>query len=156
MNGHESTSRREAIRELIRAHRIGTQEELRQRLADVGFDVTQATLSRDLARLRARRVTMAEGGSVYEIEGFAAAIEEGELERVRDMVSAVLAGDSLVVVHTLPGAASAVARAVDGAKLPEILGTIAGDDTIFLAPARRTSPINLVNRLVSVWKKGKS
>ncbi|HWL86759.1 MAG TPA: hypothetical protein VNO21_13205, partial [Polyangiaceae bacterium] len=70
------------------------------------------------------------------------------------MVSGVLAGDSLVVVHTLPGAASAVARALDGAKLAELLGTLAGDDTIFLAPAPRTSPATLVKKLISIWKKG--
>ncbi|WP_394824051.1 arginine repressor [Pendulispora albinea] len=152
---NESLSRREAIRNLIRTEQIGTQEELRERIAELGFDVTQATLSRDLARLRARRVTLAGGGMVYEIEGFPATTAgDGDLERVRDMVTSVLAGDTLVVVHTLPGAASAVARALDGAKLPELLGTIAGDDTIFLAPAPRIPPANLVKRLISVWKKG--
>jgi len=151
----ESLSRREAIRHLIRTEQIGTQEELRERIAKLGFDVTQATLSRDLARLRARRVTLAEGGSVYEIEGFpAVASPGGDLERVRDMVTRVLAGDTLVVVHTLPGAASAVARALDGAKLTDLLGTIAGDDTIFLAPAPGSAPAKLVKGLISTWKKG--
>ncbi|WP_394833871.1 arginine repressor [Pendulispora rubella] len=152
---NESLSRREAIRHLIRTEQIGTQEELRERVAKLGFDVTQATLSRDLARLRARRVTLAEGGMVYEIEGFPmAAPRGGDLERVRDMVTHIAAGDGLVVVHTLPGAASAVARALDAAKLSELLGTIAGDDTIFLAPARGVAPAKLVKGLISVWKKG--
>ena len=57
-------ARRNAIRQIIRTTRVGTQEELRQLLRDEGFDVTQATLSRDLSRLRARRVSLAEGGSV--------------------------------------------------------------------------------------------
>ncbi len=151
----ESLSRREAIRNLIRTEQIGTQEELRERVAKLGFDVTQATLSRDLARLRARRVTLASGGSVYEIEGAPAVLpREGDLERVRDMVTDIVAGDSLVVVHTLPGAANAVARALDGTRLPEQIGTLAGDDTIFLAPARGIAPETLKKRLVSIWKKG--
>lgn len=154
MSQAESTTRREAIRELLRRERIGTQEELRERLSAVGFDVTQATLSRDLARLRVRRVTLAEGGSVYEIEGAPAPLTEGQLERVRTMVTSVRPGDALVVVNTLPGAAPAVALALDSAKLPSVLGTIAGDDTIFLCPASGVTPARVVKQLASVWKKG--
>src|ERR671930_436364 len=65
-NDHDT--RRAAIRALIRSRRVGTQEELRQLLASQGYDVTQATLSRDLARLGARRVSLPEGGTAYEVE----------------------------------------------------------------------------------------
>ena len=64
----ELSKRRDAIRTLLRSQRIGTQEELGELLAKKGFEVTQATLSRDLAKLHARRVTLPEGGSVYELE----------------------------------------------------------------------------------------
>jgi transcriptional regulator of arginine metabolism len=152
MSQNESTTRREAIRGLLRREKIGTQEELRERLQAVGYDVTQATLSRDLARLRVRRVTLTEGGSVYEIDGLQAT-SDSELERVRTMVTSVAGGDSMVVVTTLVGAASAVALALDSAKLPSVLGTIAGDDTIFICPAPGTAPQSLVQRLATVWKK---
>ena len=154
MSQSESTTRREAIRELLRRERIGTQEELRERLAAVGFDVTQATLSRDLARLQVRRVTLAEGGSVYEIDGFSSVPPEGDLERVRTMVTGIRSGDAMVVVNTLPGAASAVALALDSSKLPTVLGTIAGDDTIFICPSRGTPPSSVVKHLATLWKKG--
>ncbi len=144
--------RRDVIRSLIRSERIGTQEELRQRLASRGFDVTQATLSRDLARLKARRVTLPEGGSIYELEDAPAAEPESEIVRMRDMVTAVLEGDALCVVQTRIGAASAVAIALDKARLPEVLGTLAGDDTIFVAPKKGVSASRLRKRLLALWQ----
>jgi transcriptional regulator of arginine metabolism len=150
--GHEA--RRVAIRQLIRTRWVGTQEELREALREKGFEVTQATLSRDLARLRARKTSLPEGGSAYELEGFQAPEEPEELARFAEMVTGVDENGSLVVVLTLVGAASAVALALDRARLPEVLGTIAGDDTIFIAPARKTSTAALAKRLKKTWRKG--
>ncbi|HVE86878.1 MAG TPA: hypothetical protein VND93_28680, partial [Myxococcales bacterium] len=65
----DAVARRETIRRLIRSRKVPTQEDLRELLASEGFDVTQATLSRDLARIGARRVPLPEGGSAYELEG---------------------------------------------------------------------------------------
>lgn len=121
--------RRDAVARILRSRRVGTQEELLEALAREGFRATQATLSRDLTRLGARRVSRPEG-AFYEVD--AAATADG-LAALRGLVVAVEANASLVVVRTAAGAASAVARAVDDARLPEVLGTIAGDDTIFLA-----------------------
>jgi len=137
----EDTSqvRREEIRELIRNERIGTQEELREFLVKKGFEVTQATLSRDLAKIKARRVTLPEGGSIYELEDAPVIIEDNELRTLGEMVTSVNEGDSLVVIQTRIGAASAVALGIDRARFTEILGTIAGDDTIFIAPRKRIS-----------------
>lgn len=153
-SGDDSTrGRRDAIRALIRNERIGTQEDLRQRLHGQGFDVTQATLSRDLARLKARRVTLPEGGSIYELPDAPAAEPETELQRMRDMVTAVLEGDALCVVQTRIGAASAVAIALDKARLPEVLGTLAGDDTIFVAPKKGVTAARLRKRLLALWSQ---
>jgi transcriptional regulator of arginine metabolism len=69
------------------------------------------------------------------------------------MVTSVVATDALVIVHTLQGMASAVALAVDSARLAEVAGTIAGDDTIFIAPSRGIAPARLSRQLTSTWLK---
>jgi transcriptional regulator of arginine metabolism len=136
--------RRDAVARIIRTRRIATQEELLAALEDAGFRATQATLSRDLARLGARRVPSPEGGAFYELhpedrrDGVAA---------LRGLVSAVAANGGLVVVRTHPGSAPAVARAIDLAECEDVLGTIAGDDTIFVAPAREARVRALAARL---------
>jgi transcriptional regulator of arginine metabolism len=135
--------RREAVARLVRTRRIATQEALLAALQHEGFRATQATLSRDLARLGARRVSRPEGAH-YEVDG---AGTPDALAALRGLTLAVEANASLVVVRTAVGAASAVARALDDARLPEVLGTIAGDDTIFVAPAGALPPRRLAARL---------
>ena len=156
----EATTRRELIRQLLRTERVGTQEELAALLARKGVLATQATLSRDLARLRARRVTLPEGGSMYEladdVRGPAPAGSTDALGELRTLISGVEHNGSLVVVFTTPGAASAVAMAIDRARMPEVLATIAGDDTIFVAPARKVSSQALLKHLQSLWTKKKT
>lgn len=147
-------ARRNAIRHLIRTRRIGTQEELRLLLEGEGFRVTQATLSRDLSRIQARRVSLQEGGSVYELEEHRVPEDPSELERAGDLVMGLDSNETLVVVRTRPGAASAVALALDQARLDLLLGTIAGDDTIFLAPARGVRTAKLSKYLTTLWMKG--
>jgi transcriptional regulator of arginine metabolism len=141
-----SSLRRDAVARLLRTRRIGTQEALLQALQGEGFRATQATLSRDLTRLGARRVSRPDG-AFYEADGPASA--DG-LAALKGLVVAVDANGSLVVVRTAAGAASAVARAVDDARLPEVLGTIAGDDTIFVAPAGALPPRRLAGRLAAL------
>lgn len=149
----DPVARRDAIRRLIRSTRIGTQEELRSLLAQEGHDVTQATLSRDLARIGARRATLPEGGSAYELDGYASpAAVDHPLAQVRPMVIELDHNDAMVVVHTIPSAASPVALALDRARLPEILGTLAGDDTVFVAPRRGITPSRLSKQLKSLMK----
>jgi transcriptional regulator of arginine metabolism len=118
--------------------------------------VTQATLSRDLARLGARRVSLPEGGTAYEVEEARVAAEAELLSHYREMVTTVIESDALVVVQTLPGSASAVARAVDQSRLAQVAGTIAGDDTIFIAPSRGVAPARLARQLRTVWLKGRA
>ncbi|HET9553154.1 MAG TPA: arginine repressor [Anaeromyxobacteraceae bacterium] len=138
--------RRDAVARILRARRIGTQEELLEALAGEGFQATQATLSRDLARLGARRVSRPDG-AFYEADG--PPPEEGKAA-LRGLVATVDTNASLVVIRTAPGAASAVARAIDDARLPEVLGTIAGDDTIFVAPAGDLKPRRLAAHLTGL------
>jgi transcriptional regulator of arginine metabolism len=142
-------ARHAAIRKVLREHAVGTQEELGRLLAAEGFQVTQATLSRDLASLAALRVPGAGGGAVYELGAPPAAGPSAE-QRLRDVFGLVVFisdSDALAVVRTQPGAAQAVARAIDVARLPQCLGTIAGDDTIFVSPVRGTSTRKLSQTL---------
>ncbi len=136
--------RREAVARLIRTRHIATQEELLAALTAEGFDATQATLSRDLARLGARRVSEPGGGTRYELS---AEERRDGLDAVGRLVASVSCNGSLVVVRTHPGSAPAVARAVDLADVPDILGSIAGDDTVFIAPVRERHARALAERV---------
>lgn len=147
-------ARRELIRRILRTHLVGTQDELGDLLKKQGIEVTQATLSRDLARLEARRVTLPDGGTVYELAEAPARTSDEQLKAVHHLVTTVDDGDAMVVVRTLPGGASAVAAALDSNRPPAILGTLAGDDTIFIVPARGVKPARVKRDLLNLWKKG--
>jgi len=129
-----SVSKRErhaAVLDAIREHRVTSQEALRELLADEGIEVTQATLSRDIRELRLVKVPGAEGTPHYTLP------EEWEntppLESLLPtlFISAEGTGN-LLVIRTMTGGAQAVALAIDWEEWPEVLGTIAGDDTILV------------------------
>jgi transcriptional regulator of arginine metabolism len=145
----ETRARRALIVELVRTRHIATQSELRDLLRAQGHDVTQATLSRDLAKLQARRVSLPGGGTAYEVEGFAARTggEPSQLAAMSALVLGVREGAAIVVIHTRPGAAQAVAALLDQARLDSIIGSIAGDDTIFVVPERRVAAATLARTL---------
>jgi transcriptional regulator of arginine metabolism len=146
----ETRRRRQAVVRILRARRVATQEELLESLRREGFQATQGTLSRDLAKLGARRVSRPDG-SYYEAgEGAPAAVAA----TVSGLVSAVATNGALVVIRTLPGSAPAVARAIDLARLADVLGTIAGDDTVFVAPARGRGARALATRLSGLFGAG--
>jgi transcriptional regulator of arginine metabolism len=142
--------RRETIARLLRARRYGTQEELLDALRAQGVEATQATLSRDLARLGARRVSRPGGGAVYELPAGDGAGADDALAALRGLVAEISWNTSLVVIRTHPGSAPAIARAIDLGDVPEVLGTIAGDDTIFVAPAGDLRPRRLATRLAEL------
>ena len=148
------SARRELIRRILRDHRVGTQEDLGKLLEREGIEVNQATLSRDLAKLMARRVTMPDGGTVYELAESPASRGEEAQRQVHHLVTTVDDGDAMVVVRTLPGGAPAVAAAIDSSRPTGVLGTIAGDDTIFIVPARGVKPLRVKRELLTLWKKG--
>lgn len=113
--------RQKRILNLIRAKRIGTQEELRAELERSGVPATQSSVSRDLDELR-----------VVKHHGFYA-LPQANGDAARGLVSLDIAGDVLVIAKCLPGRASAVAVEIDDAAITEIVGTLAGEDTIFIA-----------------------
>ena len=113
--------RQRRLLNLIRAKRISTQEELRTHLDRAGVPATQSSVSRDLEEL-----------GVVKHHGFYA-LPHANGNSARGLVSLELAGDVLVVAKCLPGRASAVAVEIDDTAIPEIVGTLAGEDTIFVA-----------------------
>ncbi|HEY0625389.1 MAG TPA: arginine repressor [Allosphingosinicella sp.] len=127
--------RQKVIADMIRGGGIGSQEEVSARLASLGFAVTQATVSRDLDQIGAVKVK--KGGILrYALpeqmvdSDWAAS----RLERIfNEWVQSVEASGNLVVIKTPPGSAHLVCLAIDQARLPEVAGTIAGDDTLFVA-----------------------
>jgi transcriptional regulator of arginine metabolism len=131
--------RQEAILSLIDKHQIATQEELADRLGRVGIHTTQATVSRDIAELGVVRVGGPESHYVKSNEGLGAASPAGREERLRrllrDLPLTVRRGQGIAVLTTTPGSANSLASAIDGAGWPEVVGTLAGDDTIFAALA---------------------
>ena len=133
------SARHEKIIELIRKYDIDTQEELASRLNESGFKVTQATISRDIRALNMTKVTGKDGKSRYAIlEGSSEGTGDKYSRVMRDAIVSADAAQNLVVIRTVPGMAMGVAAALDAMKWPEILGSIAGDDTIMCA--LRTRP----------------
>src|SRR3954447_25214907 len=102
------TAGREGIKRIFRTPLFGTQEDLGKLLEREGIEVNQATLSRDLAKLMARRVTLPDGGTVYELAEAPVSRGDDALRQVHHLVTTVDDSDAMVVVRTLPGGAPAV------------------------------------------------
>jgi transcriptional regulator of arginine metabolism len=125
--------RQNTIRELVGSRAVGSQEELRRLLRQRGWDVTQSTLSRDLREMRLARVPDADGGARYALTESVPDTTRVTLERLLPQLFDRLDGvGELLVLHTMPGGAQAIAFALDAEGWPELLGTIAGDDTILM------------------------
>lgn len=124
-------NRQFSIKQIITDQEITSQEDLAQALNRAGFDVNQATLSRDLREMGIVRLPTATG-SKY---SFVADTEDARLRALLAYeVKSIASNESLVIVKTLAGRAQGVAELIDSMKHPEILATLAGDNTIFIAP----------------------
>ena len=144
------THRQRLIADWLRAHKVGSQEEVVARLSLAGIDATQATVSRDLVELGA--VKLKRDGSIRYVmpdevgPGHAAA----KLDRLlNEWVDAIIPAGHLLVLKTPPGSANLVANALDAAAIPDIAGTLAGDDTIFVALADGVVPAEAAAMLQS-------
>lgn len=148
--------RQEKIREIVEKHIVETQEELTEFLRRAHIVVTQATVSRDVKELMLVKKPIGGGRSRYALPESGGARGESRLENLfRDAVTGVDASGNLVVVQTLPGMANAVASALDAAKQPEILGTVAGDDTIFVAVRQGKKASSVASRMRALWGDGR-
>lgn len=141
--------RQAQIRRIIRSRPVHTQEELGAGLAEVGIGTTQVTLSRDIHEL----------GIVKTPDGYRerSSINQSEsppenLGRVlQEFLRDIQVARNLVVLKTNPGSANAVALALDAEDWPELLGTVAGDDTIFAATPNAAAASELRSKLLALW-----
>jgi transcriptional regulator of arginine metabolism len=129
--------RLQILKEILFEGSASTQDEIRDALEKRKFPVTQSTVSRDLKRIGAIKTIDAEGRTVYRLgeDLVAAPFPAPVANSMKELVTDVTSNGMMIVIHTSPGSASLVARHIDSSLSGEILGTIAGDDTIFVAPA---------------------
>ena len=149
-------SRLEAIRLILSTHEIGSQEELLQELTKEGFQLTQATLSRDLKQLKVAKAASMNGNYVYVLPNNTMYRRMTEQQSATEMlrsdgIRGIEFSNNLAVIRTRPGYASSVAYDIDNHNFDEILGTIAGDDTILLVLREgcpRTSVLNSLSLIL--------
>jgi len=126
--------RHEVVVDLINRYDIETQEELAAYLKQEGFDVTQATVSRDIRELKLSKISTGNGRQKYIIlKGDDSQLGDKYIRVLRDGFVSMAMAQNILVIKTVQGMAMAVAAALDAMKFPEIVGCIADDDTIFAA-----------------------
>lgn len=140
--------RLDKIIEIITLHEVETQDELIAYLNDEGFDVTQATISRDIRELKLTKVMTGRGSYRYIRQ-----VGEHDSKRLHishalsDAIIRVASAQNMVVVHTFPGMAQAIALEVDHLKHPSILGSVAGDDTVLIVASDTPSAGNISEQI---------
>jgi len=143
--------RQQQIRDLLASRSIGTQHELAAALRDRGFRATQATVSRDVAELGLIKVSR-NGSRAYALPPRSGQPETSGDERLamvmRDLPVDIRAAGLMLVIKAVPGSAHPIAAALDRTGWPEVAGSIAGDDTVFVACADRASLDRLRKRLI--------
>ncbi|MBN1170796.1 MAG: arginine repressor [Micromonosporaceae bacterium] len=157
---HSKAARHERIIELVRDRAVRSQTELVDLLGAEGIQVTQATLSRDLEELGAIKVRAGDGGpAIYLIpEDGNPVLRQAEqaparlIRLLRELLTSTDASGNLVVLRTPPGAAQFLASALDRSGLPEVVGTIAGDDTILVVARETIGGHQLADRLAA-WAR---
>lgn len=129
----DTRQRLDALRRLLSQGSLSTQDDLRAKLEKMDYSVTQSTISRDLRKLGAVKALDPDGRTVYRLPS-----EENAplmaTSSLRDLVTDIRTNGSIIVIHTSPASASLIARHLDHLRPGGILGTIAGEDTIFVAP----------------------
>ena len=146
--------RQSKILELIRESDIETQEMLADLLNKAGFNVTQATVSRDIRELKLTKATMQSGKQKYVATAKESSFVTERLNRVfRDGIVSIDYAQNIVVIKTLIGMAMAVAAALDSMENSEIMGTIAGDDTIFCVVKNESRAVKLTENLKAISLK---
>ena len=139
--------RQGAILRLVQERPLSTQADVAEALRDAGYDAVQTTVSRDIAQLGLVKRRNVDGRLVYALPG------ADDLDRMNELAAALrrwtlslAPANALVVLKTPPGYANALARAIDDAQLPDVAGTIAGDDTIFATPREGVAAAELAQQ----------
>lgn len=149
------TSRMEALKMLISSQELGSQEEVLQALAKEGYTVTQATLSRDLKQLKVAKAASMNGRYVYVLPNETMYKRVPNPRSAREMLmtsgfTSINFSGNMIVIKTRPGHASSIAYNIDNSDIPQILGTIAGDDTIFLVKKEGTREKDIIDLLAEI------
>jgi transcriptional regulator of arginine metabolism len=151
----EKNSRLEAIRLIISSKQMGSQEELLAALQAEGFSLTQATLSRDLKQLKVAKAATMGGNYVYVLPNesmykrVSTTASAREMMQIPGFISINFSGN-MGVIKTRPGYASAIAWNIDRSNIPQILGTIAGDDNIFIVIKEGAQKQDVIDALSEV------
>ncbi|MEA4852706.1 MAG: arginine repressor [Christensenella sp.] len=148
------SKRQNKILELIEKHEIETQEELVALLQQAGFKVTQATISRDIKELQLIKVQVNSGAYKYAENKKHKTNDMDIMLRIfHDTVLSVESALNIVVVKTLSGSANAAAEVIDNMNYSSIMGTLAGDNTIFVVASSEEAAQELVNKLTKILNK---
>lgn len=143
--------RQNEILRLIGEYEIGTQDELALRLREADFDVTQATVSRDIRELKLSKVSVGGGRQKYVAFHHEESALGDKYGRVlKEGFASMGMAESLLVVKTVSGMAMAVAAALDAMKLQEIVGTIAGDDTLMMAVRTKEDTESVMRKIEEI------
>ena len=153
-------NRLEALRLIISSQQLGSQDELLTALQKEGFKLTQATLSRDLKQLKVAKAASMSGNYVYVLPNDTLYKRVSTPNSIREMMKvpgfvSINFSGNMGVIKTRPGYASSIAWNIDNSDIPEIIGTIAGDDTIFIVVKegiRQQEVINALNDVVPNMK----
>lgn len=153
------TSRLEALRMIISSQQMGSQEELLGALQREGFQLTQATLSRDLKQLKVAKASTLHGNYVYVLPNETMYKRVSTHSNIREMMTttgllSINFSGNMGVIKTRPGYASAIAWNIDNSDMPEILGSIAGDDTIFVVIKEGVSQEQVTEALKTIMSDG--
>ena len=144
-------ARHAKILELIETYEIETQDELAQKLCDEGFNVTQATVSRDIREMKLTKIATEKGRQKYAVISNQDSEISERLTRVfKEAVTKIDYAQNIIVVRTLNGMGMAVAVALDNMQNPEILGTIAGDDTVFCVVRSHNQASVIIEKLYRI------
>ena len=148
----EKNNRLEALRLIISSQQLGSQEELLNALMREGYQLTQATLSRDLKQLKVAKASTLSGNYIYVLPNetmykrVSTASSLREMMQVPGFISINFSGN-MGVIKTRPGYASAIAWNIDRSDIPQIMGTIAGDDTLFIVTREGSSHQEVIDAL---------
>ena len=148
-------NRLEALRLIISSQQLGSQDELLNALQKEGFKLTQATLSRDLKQLKVAKAASMSGNYVYVLPNETMYKRVSTPNSIREMMKvpgfvSINFSGNIGIIKTRPGYASSIAWNIDNSDIPEILGTIAGDDTIFIVIKEGVKHQQVINALSDV------
>lgn len=129
----KKSDRQKKILEIIAQNEIETQDELSDKLIEMGYNVTQATISRDIKELHLIKVQSRSGIYKYSLNEYNHVLNYERMIRVfKETTLSIKSSGNIIVIHTLSGSGNAAAEAIDKIEIEEIIGTVAGDNTIFL------------------------